>query len=192
MKNASTTPMTADLSEVREHLRQALMEHAVRRGRFVLASGKESDFYVNAKPISLHGERLLWTVQLLWEKIANVDCDAIGGMTLGADPIIGGLCLQSAIAGKPKVGLIVRKEPKGHGTGSQVEGPLTSGMRVVLIEDVTTTGGSAITAGRAIEREGGTIVLALSILDRQEGARDAFRDIGWPYESLFVRPDVER
>jgi orotate phosphoribosyltransferase len=143
------------VSEIREKLRQALMQYAVRRGHFVLASGKESDFYVNCKPISLHGQRLLWTVQLLWEKIANIPCDAVGGMTLGADPLIGGLCLQSALAGDPKIGLIVRKLPKGHGTGSQVEGPLTEGLRVILVEDVTTTGGSAIKAGRAIEREGG-------------------------------------
>jgi orotate phosphoribosyltransferase len=183
--------VSTDFSAVREHLRRALMTYAVRRGHFVLASGKKSDFYVNTKPITLQGERLLWTVQLFWEKIANIGCDAIGGMTLGADPIIGGLCLQSAIAGDPKVGLIVRKEPKGHGTASQIEGPLQEGMRVVLIEDVTTTGGSAIKAGTVIEEAGGKIVQALSILDRQEGARAAFADIGWPYDSLFVRSDVD-
>jgi orotate phosphoribosyltransferase len=182
---------TEQLAADRAKLRRALIDHAVRRGKVVLASGKESDFYVNAKQISLHGERLLWAARLLWEKIAATPCAAIGGMTLGADPLIGALCLLSAQAGQPKVGLIVRKKPKGHGTLSQIEGPLEPGMKVALIEDVTTTGGSAIKAGTAIEKAGGKIVLAVSILNRQEGADEAFADIGWKFESLFVRSEMD-
>ncbi|MFC1475508.1 orotate phosphoribosyltransferase [Candidatus Zixiibacteriota bacterium] len=187
----TTTVAAEQLAADREKLRRALIEHAVRRGKVILASGKESDFYVNAKQISLHGERLLWAARLLWEKIAPCHCDAIGGLTLGADPLIGAVCLYSAQVGQPKVGLIVRKEPKGHGTLSQIEGPLQAGMKVALIEDVTTTGGSAIKAGKVIEAAGGKIVLAVSILNRREGADEAFAKIGWEFDSLFIKPDLE-
>lgn len=188
----TTTIAAEQLAADREKLRRALIDHAIRRGRVILASGKESDFYVNAKQISLHGGRLLWAARLLWEKIAACDCDAIGGMTLGADPLIGAICFYSAQVGQPKVGLIVRKEPKGHGTLSQIEGPLEAGMKVALIEDVTTTGGSAIKAGKVIEDAGGKIVLAVSILNRQEGADEAFASIGWKFDSLFVRSELEK
>jgi len=179
------------LAADREKLRQALIEFAVRRGRVTLASGKESDFYVNAKQISLQGDPLLWTTRLLWEKIAPSGCEAIGGLTLGADPLIGALCLYSAQVGQPMIGLIIRKEPKGHGVQSQIEGPFRQGLKVALIEDVTTTGGSAIKAGTVIERAGGKIVLAVSILNRREGADKAFAEIGWKFDSLFVRSDVD-
>jgi len=181
---------TEQLAADRENLRQALMAYAVRRGRVILASGKESDFYVNAKQISLHGERLLWATRLLWDKISAADCEAVGGMTLGADPLIGALCLYSGQVGRPLVGLIVRKQPKGHGTLSQIEGPVQPGMKVALIEDVTTTGGSVIKAGRVIEEAGGKIILTVSILNRQEGANEAFAKIGWRFESIFTRADL--
>ncbi len=187
----TTTIAAEQLAADRENLRRALIDYAVKRGRVILASGKESDFYVNTKQISLHGERLLWTTRLLWDKIADCGCDAVGGLTLGADPLIGGLCVYSAQVGQPKIGLIVRKEPKGHGIQSQIEGPFEAGMKVALIEDVTTTGGSAIKAGKVIEEAGGKIVLAVSILNRREGADEAFAEIGWKFDPLFVRPDVE-
>lgn len=187
--------MTADsvvqLAADREKLREALIIHAVRRGRVVLASGKISDFYVNAKQISLHGERLLWATRLLWERISATDCEAVGGLTLGADPLVGALCLYSGQMGRPLVGLIVRKEPKDHGTQSQIEGPIHPGMKVAIVEDVTTTGGSAIKAGRAIEAAGGKVVLVVSILNRQEGAEQAFAELGWNFDCLFTRPELE-
>jgi orotate phosphoribosyltransferase len=187
----TTTTTPAQLAADREKLRQALITYAVRRGRVILASGKESDFYVNTKHISLHGERLLWATRLLWEKIAPCGCDAVGGLTLGADPLIGAVCLHSAQVGQPKIGLIVRKEPKGHGIQSQIEGPFTAGLKVALIEDVTTTGGSAIKAGKVIEAAGGKIVLAVSILNRREGADEAFAEMGWKFAPLFIRADVD-
>ena len=188
----SSTGFVAQLTIDREKLREALITHAVRRGRVVLASGKISDFYVNAKQISLHGERLLWATRLLWEKIAATDCEAVGGLTLGADPLIGALCFYSGQMGRPLVGLIVRKEPKDHGTLSQIEGPILPGMKVAVVEDVTTTGGSAIKAGKAIEQAGGKVVLAISILNRQEGADQAFAELGWKFDWLFTRSDLER
>jgi orotate phosphoribosyltransferase len=188
------TPVSAESTEQlaadREHLRRALMTHAVRQGRVVLASGKESNYYVNAKQISLHGERLLWATRLLWEKISTLDCDAVGGMTLGADPLIGALCFYSGLAGRPLTGLIVRKQPKDHGTLSQIEGPFQPGMKVVVVEDVTTTGGSAIKAGKVIEEAGGEIVQVLTILNRREGADEAFARLGWNFDSLFVHTDL--
>ncbi len=181
---------TDQLAADRERLRKALIAHALRRGRVVLASGRESDYYVNAKQISLHGERLLWATRLLYEVISTTDCQAVGGLSLGADPLIGALCLYSAQVGGPLAGLIVRKQPKGHGTLSQIEGPFQPGIKVALIEDVATTGGSAIKAGRVLEEAGGKIVLAVSILNREEGADEAFAEIGWKFESLFTRADL--
>ena len=178
------------LAADREKLQQSLIKFALRRGRVVLASGKESNYYFNAKQISLHGERLVWATRLLWERISAADCEAVGGMTLGADPLIGALCLYSGQVGNPLVGLIVRKKPKDHGILSQIEGPIQPEMKVALIEDVTTTGGSAIKAGRVIEQAGGKIVLVVSILNRQEGADQAFADVGWKFESLFVGSDL--
>jgi len=182
----STEQLTAD----RENLRQALMKYAVRRGHVVLASGKESNYYVNAKEISLHGERLVWATRLMWEKIAAVECDAVGGLTLGADPLIGALCCYSGLIGNPLAGLIVRKQPKNHGTLRQIEGPIRPGMRVAIVEDVTTTGGSAIKAGEAIVEAGGEIALVLTILNRREGADEAFAQLGWKFDSLFVHTDL--
>ena len=180
----------AELAADREKLQKSLIEYALRRGRVVLASGKESDYYFNAKQISLHGERLVWATRLLWERISAADCQAVGGMTLGADPLIGALCFYSGQVGRPLIGLIVRKEPKDHGTLSQIEGPIRAGMKVALIEDVTTTGGSAIKAGRVIEQAGGKIALVVTILNRQEGADKAFAEAGWKFESLFVASDL--
>jgi orotate phosphoribosyltransferase len=182
----STEQQAAD----REQLREALMTHAIRRGRVVLASGKESNYYVNAKEISLHGERLVWATRLLWNKMSALDCEAVGGMTLGADPLIGALCFYSGLAGNPKAGLIVRKHPKDHGTLSQIEGPIRPGMKVVLVEDVTTTGGSAIKAGKVIEQAGGKIIQVLTILNRREGADEAFAEIGWKFDSLFEHTEL--
>ncbi len=188
---AITLPDTDQLAADRQDLHRALNEFAVRRGRVVLASGKVSDYYANCKEISLRGEPLLWTTRLFWELIADSACEAVGGMTLGADPLVGALCLYSAQVGKPLKGLIVRKQAKGHGTQSQVEGPLTPGLKVALIEDVTPTGGSSIKAGRAIEAAGGKIVIVVSILNRQEGADDAFAEVGWKFRPIFTREELD-
>src|SRR5512147_475987 len=126
-----------DLRESRAQLREGLNRHALKRGRFVLASGAVSDYYVNVKEICLRGEYLRLVGQLLWQMIKETDADAVGGMTLGADPIVAAVTIAAAEDGHNCPALIVRKEIKDHGTGRQIEGPFDPAMKVAVVEDVT-------------------------------------------------------
>jgi len=141
----------------REELAGILVERSILRGDFTLVSGKKSTYYINGKMTTLHSRGLYLTALLLLEKMEGSRYDAFGGPVIGADPIIGALLTLSANRGEPKEGLLIRKESKGHGTGKLVEGSLEKGMRVVIVEDVVTTGGSLLKAARAVEDGGGEI-----------------------------------
>ena len=123
-----------------------LKEEAYKKGDFKLSSGRKSEHYVNCKPVTLQGDALMFVSWCMFECIEE-DCDAVGGLTLGADPLVAGVPIVAAIEERPMDGLIVRKEPKGHGTQAWIEGPeLAPGSKVTVLEDVITTGGSAIKA----------------------------------------------
>ena len=158
----------------RERLIELLRQRAVRRGRFVLSSGKESDFYLDSKQVTLHAEGLALVGRLFWSAIAALPERpvAAGGLTLGADPLAAAVALASHAAGAPIDAFIVRKEPKGHGTGAFLEGTqaLSPGAAVVVLEDVITTGASTL---RAIERcrtVGLRVVGVVALIDREEDA----------------------
>lgn len=159
-----------------------------KKGQFILASGKTSNYYIDCRMTTLSARGAYLIGRLLYEKIRDLGIDAVGGMSMGADPIVTAVSLTSALDGQQYVdSFYIRKEAKGHGTGRQVEGHLKPWMRVVLVEDVVTTGGSTQKAVAAIRREcpDAEIVKILSLVDREAGGAATFSQLGIPYESLF-------
>jgi len=155
---------------MKEQLLKLLREDAYRSGDFILSSGRKSKHYINCKPVSLSAEGLMLISIHMLECISS-DVVAVGGLTLGADPLVSGVALSSfGLDWAPDLnGLIVRKEPKGHGTGAWIEGPLPlEGSKVVVLEDVITTGGSAIKAAKRIRDAGYVVDDVIAIVDRQE------------------------
>jgi orotate phosphoribosyltransferase len=174
----------------KERLLRLLKEKALRFGDFVLASGRSSSYYVNGKLVSLDPEGLYLLSEVILDTIKDDQVDAIGGMTLGADPMVGGVVALAGQRGVPLRGFIVRKERKDHGTASQVEGALKSGDRVVIVEDVSTTGGSSLKAIKVVEELGCEIVKVIVLLDRDEGARENFGRGGYRFEPIFTLRDL--
>lgn len=177
--------------DARSELRDGLNRFALKRGRFVLASGAVSDYYVNVKEICLRGEYLRLVGQLLWQMIKTSGATAVGGMTLGADPIVAAVTIAAAEDGHFCPALIVRKEAKEHGTARQIEGPFEAGMRVAIVEDVTTTGQSAMKAADAILAGGASVVGVYSVLNRAAGADALFAQRGWPFQAIFSTADLD-
>jgi orotate phosphoribosyltransferase len=163
------------------------------RGDFTLASGRKSDFYINGKTTTLRPKALHLAASRLVELLAGAGIDRVGGMTLGADALVGAIVALSHQAGTPWEGFIVRKESKAHGTGQAIEGPpLAAGSRVAIIEDVVTTAGSAlraIEAVRAAEPEV-RIIGVWALVDREEGGREALAAEGLPLHSLLTKTDL--
>ncbi len=178
-------------TDSRAHLREGLNRFAVKKGRFVLASGAVSDYYVNVKEVCLRGEYLRLVGQLMWQMIKPTRASAVGGMTLGADPIVAAVTIAAAEDGADCPALIVRREPKDHGTGRQIEGPFVSGMSVAIVEDVTTTGGSAMKAADAVIAAGGNVVGVYAVLNRAAGADKIFAERGWPFRAIFSSEDLD-
>ena len=180
--------------EEREDFIALLKEKSYRRGDFTLSSGKKSEHYINCKPATLQSDALLFISWCILECLEE-DTVAVGGLTLGADPLVSGVAMASAIADdKPSVnGLIVRKEPKGHGTGAWIEGPLPpKGSKVTVLEDVITTGGSAIKAAEKLRDAGYIVDRVVAIVDRQEvkEAYDALEEAGLDVVSLFLLEEL--
>ena len=165
-----------------------LKQNAYKEGEFKLSSGKTSEHYVNCKPVTLTGRGLTLVSMMLLE---HVDTPAVGGLTLGADPLVSGVAVCSALDGRLVDALIVRKEPKGHGTGAWIEGPnLPEGTKVTVLEDVVTTGGSAIKAAEKLRDAGYVVERVVAIVDRQEGGADALKDAGLELKSLFILEEL--
>ena len=182
-------PSTHDLNA---ELRDLIAQRAVRRGRFQLASGREASFYIDAKQVVLdaHGAMLVGRVILERLRAHGTLPAAVGGMSIGADPITAAVVTMAGVAGLPLKGFMVRKEPKDHGTKKYVEGPVQPGQRVVIVEDVTTTGGSSLLAiDRAIEF-GLVVERLVAVIDRLAGGREALAARGIPLESLVTIRDL--
>jgi orotate phosphoribosyltransferase len=174
-------------------LLELLRALSFERRKVVLASGKESDFYVDCKRTALTAEGHVLVGRLLFDKVRRVQplVRGVGGLTLGADPIASAIALTSFLAGEAVDAFIVRKEPKGHGTGQWIEGRKTipDGSRVVVIEDVVTTGGSAIKAIERCRAEQLQPVACIALVDRLEGGKEAIEAQGVPLDALFTRKD---
>lgn len=166
----------------RDALVALLAERSARRGTFTLASGRTSDFYVDCRLTTMSPDGLVLVGPLAHGLLASSGwtVDSVGGLTMGADPVSYAIAYASALAGTPMRCFAVRKEAKGHGMGKRIEGSFRAGDRVVVIEDSMTTGGSALNAAQAIRAEGGVVVGALTLVDREEGAREALAAEGIP------------
>jgi orotate phosphoribosyltransferase len=169
-----------------ERLIKLLAERSTKRGQFTLASGKQSEYYIDARLTTMSPEGLSLIGHLALSKLieSNWTIDAIGGLTLGADPISYAISFASAGTSHPLRAFTVRKEAKGHGTGRTIEGPFKSGDQVAVIEDVITTGGSALRAIQSVRAEGGSVAGVLALVDREEGGRQAIEAAGVPVISV--------
>ena len=182
--------MTADLVAIRAELHGLLAARAFRFGDFTLASGRKSDFYFDGRQVTLDGRGAYLVGEMILARCREVGAQAIGGMTLGADPIVGAVATLSGKTDAPLQGFLVRKTAKEHGTGNRVEGPpLAGGTRVVIVDDTTTTGASYIGTADALADFDVDIIEAIAIVDRQEGAREALLERGITLHALYTRDE---
>jgi orotate phosphoribosyltransferase len=175
-----------------DRLLTMLAERSARRGHFTLASGRQSTLYIDARltTMSPDGLSLIGPLGVQALDAAHWGVDAIGGLTLGADPVSYAIAYASALARAPLRAFTVRKEAKAHGTGRLIEGPFRDGDRVAVIEDVITTGGSALRAAQAVRDAGGTVVGVLALVDREEGGRQALEGAGLPVLALARASEI--
>jgi orotate phosphoribosyltransferase len=174
-------------------LEKILLAKSFKLGEFTLSSGKKSDYYVDCRTATTDAEGLYNIAELFLDYLENrkLEVDAVGGLTLGADPIVGGMVALSARRKKPVQGFIVRKEAKGHGTGKLIEGNLQPGWKVAIIEDVITTGASALKAIEAAQAAGAELKVVLAVVDREEGGREEISKRGIPIYSLFTATELK-
>ena len=173
----------------RTQLIELFRQRALKFGEFRLASGKKASYYLDGKQITLHSDGLRLVSEGLLEILEGVDFQAIGGMSIGADPIIGGVLAAAGARGRELLGFLVRKEPKGHGTQRFIEGPVQPGMKVVIVDDVVTTGGSSLAAIDRIQEFGCEVVQVVAIIDRLEGGEANFAARNLTLRSLLTIRD---
>ncbi|MEO5833066.1 MAG: orotate phosphoribosyltransferase [Nakamurella sp.] len=184
---STPTPAPPVDPAAKDRLAALVAELAVVHGRVTLSSGREADYYVDLRRISLHQEASALVGQLLRELTADWDYAAAGGLTLGADPVA---TAMMHAAGRPLNAFVVRKAAKAHGMQRQVEGPDIVGRRVLIVEDTTTTGGSPMAAVAAVRAAGAEVVGVATILDRGGEATAVFADAGLSYRSVLTRDDI--
>nr|WP_205502088.1 orotate phosphoribosyltransferase [Rhodopseudomonas sp. BR0G17] len=176
-------------SASRARLADIIRTRSFGRGEITLASGRKSDFYFNLKPTMLDPEGAALLAELTYEALRDEKVDYVGGLEMGAVPLAGAIAQLSWLKNHPIAAFFVRKKPKEHGARLSVEGlakgESLAGKRCVIVEDVTTTGGSAIKAVEAVKESGAEIVLVLTMVDREEGATEAFAEAGLPFRSLY-------
>ncbi len=176
----------------RDKLLNLLAERAYINGDFQLSSGKRSHHYVNCKPVSLSGIGLSLLSRLLLEEV-DKDSHTVAGLTLGADPLVSGVALTGSVSERPIDALIVRKEPKGHGTSAWLEGPLPpKGSLVTVLEDVVTTGDSSLKAVNKLQEAGFVVNKIVSIVDRQEGGSANIQKAGLKLVSLYMLEQIAK
>lgn len=180
--------MTTD--EARAKLRRLLLERAVRHGAITLRSGATSTWYIDCRVVTLSPDGLALVARLLLESLPR-NIQAVGGPTLGADPIVAGVCLLSGQVGRPLPAFIVRKEAKDHGRGKRIEGPVGAGLRVAVVEDTVTTGGALTDAIAAVEQAGMVVGAVRCIVDREAGGLSALRARGYDARALFTATDLD-
>ena len=183
----STEPSTSGERQeiVGNLLEVALARGALKYGDFTLTSGKSSKYYFDGRLLSLDPEGSLLIAEALLPVLRRAEVEAVGGLTLGADPIVSAIAMASGLRGKGIPGFIVRKEAKAHGTGQSIEGPLRSGSRVAIVDDVCTTGGSLFQAIEAAEAASCCVVKVAAVLDRREGGSEELRRQGYDFQALL-------
>ncbi|MBE0478193.1 orotate phosphoribosyltransferase [Candidatus Aerophobetes bacterium] len=175
----------------KEYLLGLIKEKALFYQRIKLSSGKQSGYYIDARQISLSGEGAYLIAKTVFNLIKEDNIQAIGGPTVGADPIVGAVACFSELQKTPLQAFIVRKEPKKHGMQRYIEGPpLKKGMRVAIIDDVVTTGESVIRAANVAQELGCEVVKLIALIDRLEGAEERLKQLGFTLTRVFTRDDL--
>ena len=175
---------------MKQELLKILKKNAFFKRKITLSSGKTSNYYIDVRKVSLTSQGLYLISHIIWQIIKKDNPTAIGGPTLGADPITAGLCLLVHQKGKNIKGFIVRKNPKQHGRQNLIEGrKLSSRDRAILIDDVATTGSSLINAYLTLRKYKIPVIKTIVVVDRQEGAKEAFSKLKSPFVSLFTKGD---
>lgn len=171
----------------RARLAEILVDRSVRVGDFTLASGAKSSYYVDARRTTMSAEGQVLTGQVCMDALeaSGLQVTHVGGLTMGADPVSYAMARESFVRGRPMDGFSVRKQAKAHGTGQRVEGGLPVDARCLVVEDSMTSGGSALKAIEALEEYGATVVGVLTLVDREEGGRQAVEAAGYPLISVF-------
>jgi orotate phosphoribosyltransferase len=175
---------------LRDRLLTLIRERSYRSGEFKLASGKTSNFYFDGRMVALMPEGAHLIGELVYEELKDLEFEALSGLAVGAVPIVTSAAISFYHHGKSVEGTFVRAEAKDHGTRKIVEGKLSSGDRVVVVDDVATSGKSLLQAIQAVEEAGATVELVLVIVDRQEGAAEFFRERGYPFRGIFTKEQV--
>jgi len=182
---------TADLITLRQHLLDLFCQLAYQEGEFVLSSGQRSSYYINGKQVTLHPQGALAIGRILLSQLPT-DTQAVAGLTLGADPIVSAVSVVSAYENQPIPALIVRKESKGHGTMAYIEGPsLPTDASVVVLEDVVTTGKSALKAVERLKQAGYRVNQIMALVDRQQGGAQLYESAGLKFQSVFSIQDIQ-
>ena len=182
---------STDLTSVRQQLLDLFCNFAYKEGDFVLSSGQRSTYYINCKPVTLDPNGALAVGRLLLNQLP-MDTQAVAGLTLGADPIVSAVSVVSAYENRPLPALIIRKEAKGHGTMAYIEGPtLVPGAMVVVLEDVVTTGQSALKAVERLRGAGYSVEQVIALVDRQQGGAELYQSVGLKFEAVFSIGDIQ-
>jgi len=182
---------TVDLVTLRQQLLDLFCEVAYREGDFLLSSGQQSSYYINGKQVTLHGWGGLAVGRLLLP-LLPANTQAVAGLTLGADPIVTAVNVVAAYEGRSLPALIIRKEPKGHGTRAYIEGPtLPEGSLVTVLEDVVTTGQSALQAAERLQQAGYQVNGVIALVDRLQGGAALYQQAGLPFQTVFQIQEIQ-
>ncbi len=175
-------------------LRELLAERSVKFGDFVLASGRRSNYYIDARLTTMSGEGQVLVGDVGWNAIVDAEWhpEFVGGMTLGADPVAYAIASHATRSGRTLNAFTVRKRPKGHGTAGRIEGGLPSGARVVVVDDTVTSGASLIEVARIVVEHGAIVVGVLALVDRDEGGRQRLASAGYRLRAIFAASDLRR
>jgi orotate phosphoribosyltransferase len=160
------------------------------RGDFVLSSGLRSDFYLDARIVTLSAEGSGLVGEVFLDLLDGTEAEAVAGLTVGADPIVTAIAVAAGRAGRHIDGLIVRKERKEHGAARRIEGPWRDGLQVVVVDDTFTTGASPLEAAAAIHEAGGVVRELIALIDREQGAREAIEYAGYGFRSVFTASEI--
>jgi orotate phosphoribosyltransferase len=176
---------------MRSRLKKILLEKSILTGKtFTLSSGKTSDFYVDARITTLDPEGAYLCGRLFLEMLKGFEVDAVGGYSIGADPIVTAISVLSFLDHHPIPAFIIRKEEKSHGTRKAIEGNFPDGGRVALFDDVVTSGGSLLKGISQIEAREGRVKVVMAVIDRQEGGKEKIESSGYPFLSIFTRKEL--
>jgi orotate phosphoribosyltransferase len=182
---------TTDLVTLNQYLLDLLCQLAYKEGDFVLSSGQRSSYYINGKQVTLHPQGAL-TIGRILLSMLPLETQAVAGLTLGADPIVSAVSVVSAYENRPIPALIIRKEAKGHGTRAYIEGPsLPEGAKVVVLEDVVTTGQSAMKAVDRLREAGYTVNQVISLVYRQQGGAELYQQAGLEFKAVYTIEEIQ-